>query len=147
VAHDFNNIVAAISGNAELAFQDLEPAHPAVESIEEIRKASFRAKQLVQRILAYSRRQAAERKVISLVPVVRESAQLLRATLPAAVAVDVRCAADIPPVLADPAQIEQVVLNLCNNAWHAIETNGGAGAIEIKLETDERLEEGSRKRV
>ena len=78
VAHDFNNALAAIMGNLELARQDVGPGHAALESLEEIDKASRRAKALVQQILAFGRRQTTQRKVIPLAPIVMESARLLR---------------------------------------------------------------------
>lgn len=134
IAHDFNNIVAAIMGNAELARLDLEPAHAAHKSLEEILKASRRAKDLVRQILAFGRRQVLERQVISLAPVVEESARLLRSTLPAGVSLSVECAPNTPLVLADSTQIEQVLLNLCSNAWQVIQEQGHSGAIEIRLE-------------
>jgi PAS domain S-box-containing protein len=133
VAHDFNNIVATILGNVELARQEVEPAHPAQESLEEILKASRRAKDLVQQILAFGRRQALERQVISLAPVAEESARLLRSTLPAGVRLSVECAPDAPPVLADATQVQQVLLNLCANAWQAMQGQHGPAAIEISL--------------
>ncbi len=138
VAHDFNNIIAAIMGNVELARQDVGPGHLALESLDEIGKASLRAKELVQQILAFGRRQQASRKVISLVPVVEESARLLRTTLPAGVELKVECEPDAPAVLADATQVEQVLLNLCNNAWHAIQTQARAGRIDVRLRAHER---------
>jgi PAS domain S-box-containing protein len=134
VAHDFNNIVAAIMGNVELACQDVGPGHAALESLEEIRKASRRAKDMVQQILAFGRRQMLERRVISLAPAVEESARLLRATLPAGVSLSVECAPDAPAVLADATQVEQVLLNLCANSWQAMQAWERPGAIEIRLE-------------
>jgi signal transduction histidine kinase/CheY-like chemotaxis protein len=133
VAHDFNNIVATIMGNAELALEDVGPGHAAQESLEEIRKASRRAKNLVQQILAFGRRQVVERQVISLEPTVEESARMLRATLPAGVSLHVECAADAPPVLADATQVEQVLLNLCANAWQAMQGQALPATIEIRL--------------
>lgn len=85
VAHDFNNIVAAIIGNVELALDDVPADSPARTSLAEISKASRRARDLVQQILAFSRRQLLERQVIELAPVVEESVRLLRATLPAGI--------------------------------------------------------------
>ena len=134
IAHDFNNIVAAIMGNAELACLDLDPAHPARESLQEILKASRRAKDLVQQILAFGRRQLLERRVISLAPAVEESARLLRATLPAGVSLRVECAPDAPEVLADATQVEQVLLNLCSNAWQVMQGQAQPGRIEVRLE-------------
>jgi len=92
VAHDFNNALATIIGNAELARQDVGLEHPALESLEEITKASRRAKNLVQQILAFSRRQTMERKIMPLAPAVHEAARLLRSTLPAGIGLNVECA-------------------------------------------------------
>jgi PAS domain S-box-containing protein len=133
VAHDFNNFITAIVGNTELVRQDLGPAHPALASLNEIRKVSKRAKDLVQQILAFSRRQVLERKVISLAPIVFESTNLMRAGMPAGLHLNILCAQDAPPVLADASQIEQVLVNLCTNAWHALQGNG-SGQMEIRLE-------------
>ncbi|MEI6876324.1 MAG: PAS domain-containing protein, partial [Spirochaetota bacterium] len=111
VAHDFNNIISAIMGNAESVRQDLGPVHEALESLEEIRKASRRAKDLVQQILAFGRKQVLERKVISLEPAVQEAGRLLRSTLPAGISLKVQCDSDAPTVLADTTQIEQILIN------------------------------------
>jgi PAS domain S-box-containing protein len=133
VAHDFNNALAVIIGNVELARQDVGPAHPALESLEEINRASRRARNLVQQILTFGRRQALELKTISLAPVAEETARMLRATLPSSVELSVGCAPDAPVVLADAIQVEQMLLNLVNNAWQAPEGNMRPKAIEIRL--------------
>ena len=133
VAHDFNNVLATISGNAELARQDVGPGHAALESLEEIDKASRRAKDLVQQILAFGRRQNLERKSTSLALVVVESARLMRATLPANVSLSVDCAADTPAVLADAMQVKQILLNLCSNAAQAIPERSRPSVIEARL--------------
>jgi len=132
IAHDFNNIVGAILGNAELARQDVGAGHPALESITEINKAGRRARDLVQQILAFSRKQAFSRSVIALGTMVEEAVKLLQATLPAGVRLAAACAPDAPSVLADPTQIHQVLVNLCTNAWHAMA--GRPGNIDIRLE-------------
>ncbi|MBI5504314.1 MAG: PAS domain S-box protein, partial [Deltaproteobacteria bacterium] len=129
IAHDFNNILGTIIGNVELARQDVGSAHPAVTSLEEIRKASGRAKDLVQRILVFGRQQAQPQTVIALHPVVDEAVALLRATLPAGVELVTRFDTETPAVLADPTQIHQALMNLCTNAWHAL--GGSNGRIEI----------------
>jgi PAS domain S-box-containing protein len=143
VAHDFNNIIAAIMGNAELARQDVGPVHAALESLEEIRKASRRAKDLVQQILAFGRKQATERKLISLAPVVEEAGRLLRSTLPAGIGLNVSCEPDAPQVLADATQIEQVLLNLCGNAWQAIAADKQGAMIEVLLRPHEQTAGGA----
>ena len=133
VAHDFNNALAAILGNVELARQDVGAGHAALVSLDEIGKASRRAKDLVQQILAFGRRQTLDRKPTSLSLVVIESARLIRATLPEDVTLNVVCKPDAPAVLADATQIKQILLNLCQNALHAVQGHGRPGAIGICL--------------
>ena len=133
IAHDFNNIIATILGNAELARQDAANDPRATQqSIEEIRKAGTRARDLVRQILSFSRRQATERKVIKLAPVIDESVRLLHAMIPPRIGFAVHCNADVPAVLADATQFEQIVMNLATNAAHAMPGNG---RIEIRLDT------------
>ncbi|MDO9250069.1 MAG: MASE3 domain-containing protein [Hydrogenophaga sp.] len=135
IAHDFNNVLAAILGNARMAREDLKAGKPAdvALSLDQIIKASDRARNLVDRILSFSRRDAARRQVQPLLPVVRESLSLLRSTLPAGVQLiehidDPEASAEI-----DRTQLEQVLLNLCTNAWHALDDKGGR--IEVRLGT------------
>ncbi|HLL09451.1 MAG TPA: PAS domain S-box protein, partial [Rubrivivax sp.] len=119
VAHDFNNIVGAILGNVVLARDDLPPGHPALASVEQISRAALRARELVGQILAFSRRQPVQLVVQPLQPIVEGILQLLRPTLPAGV--DLRTELHPTPLTArvDRSQIEQVLMNLCTNAWHA----------------------------
>lgn len=133
VAHDFNNALAAILGNTELARQDVGAGHMALVSLDEIGKAGRRAKDLVQQILAFSRRQKLERKATSLGLVVVESARLIRATLPMGIRLTVDCKADTPAVLADATQTKQILLNLCVNAVQAAQDQGRPGLIEVVL--------------
>lgn len=139
VAHDFNNIVAAIIGNVELALDDVPADSPARTSLTEIRKASRRARDLVQQILAFSRRQLLERQVIELAPVVEESVRLLRATLPAGIELSLHVGTGVPRVLADATQVEQVLLNLCTNAWQAVR-GVAQGRVAVRLEAHQHLE-------
>ena len=132
IAHDFNNIIGTILGNAELARQDSGANWQALVSLEEIQKAANRARDLVQQILSFSRRQPTSRRVMSLVSVVEESVRLLRAALPGGARFDFYCATDMPSVLADATQIQQVLLNLGTNAAHAME--GRPGTIDIRAE-------------
>ncbi len=132
IAHDFNNILATILGNVELARQDAGVNPQALESLDEIRKAGSRARDLVQQILAFSRRQPIERKPIALAPVVDESVRLLRATLPARLTLEAQCDASVPAVLADATQVQQVVINLATNAMQAM--RDGPGRIGIRLD-------------
>jgi PAS domain S-box-containing protein len=131
VAHDFNNILGTIIGNVALAREDLVANHPAQESLAEVEKASARARDLVQQILTFGRRQPDERRVLAPREAVEESLRLLRATLPAGIELVTGFARDVPNVLADRSRIHQVVMNLCTNAWQAIP--GGIGRITVSL--------------
>lgn len=119
IAHDFNNIVAAILGNVVLAREDLQPDDPARESIDQINKAALRARDLVRQILAFSRQQPPKLVDQALQPIVLETLQLLRATLPASVVLESHMPEEPTFVRVDATQIEQVLMNLCTNAWHA----------------------------
>jgi PAS domain S-box-containing protein len=131
IAHDFNNILGAILGNAALARQDVGPDHPALECLTEIDKASRRAKDLVQQILAFSRQRETAKRIIRFRSVVEEAVKLLRSTLPAGVELETSFGNETPDILADPTQIHQILLNLCTNAWHALQDD--VGRIEIHL--------------
>jgi PAS domain S-box-containing protein len=135
IAHDFNNILGAILGNVALARGDLPAEHPAHQSLDQIGKASLRARDLVQQILAFSRRQAQELVGQPLQPLVEESLSLLRATLPARCALEAKLTDAPLYVYADGTQIQQVLMNLCTNAWHALAD--GLGTITVGL--DEQL--------
>jgi PAS domain S-box-containing protein len=132
VAHDFNNIIGTIAGNAALAQQDVGPGHTALESLDEIYKASQRARHLVQQILTFSRKQPLQLVNQPLRPLVEESVRLLRATLPAGVDLATAFGEVSARVLADSTQVQQIVLNLCTNAWHALHER--SGRIEVGLE-------------
>jgi len=134
IAHDFNNILAAILGNVELVRHDVMGTSPqALEKLEQICRAGTRARDLVQQILSFSRRQPIEFRLLALAPVIEGSLRLLRAALPARLTLAVECDADIPFVRADATQVEQIVINLVSNAMQAI--HGGPGHIDIRLDT------------
>ncbi len=133
IAHDFNNIIATILGNAELAHHDAGANEPLLESLDEIRTAGMRARDLVQQILSFSRREPTTRRVLNLAPVVEESGRLLRATLPARVALELYCDPTVPAVLADKTQIEQVLINLATNAMQAMLDS--PGRIDIRVDS------------
>jgi len=132
IAHDFNNILATILGNVELARQDARANWQALVSLDEIQKAGMRAKELVQQILSFSRRQPTLRRMMSLPSVVEEAVRLLRTALPEGASMDYFCAPDVPSILADPTQIQQLLLNLGNNAAYAM--RGRSGSINIRVE-------------
>ena len=133
IAHDFNNILGAILGNVALANEDLGPNQSVRTSLSEIDKAARRARHLVQQILAFSRRQPQELVLQPLRPLVEDMIGLLRSTLPAMVTLAASLS-DVPVhVKADTTQLQQVLMNLCANAWHALPN--GVGDIRIGLDT------------
>ena len=132
VAHDFNNMLGAILGNVQVAVEEVAAGQAPHRSLEEIRKAADRSRGLVRQILAFSRRQPPERKPCLLQNVVADAAQILRATLPTWVAIDLKAAADLPCVLADGIQVEQIVLNLGSNAAYAIGDKAGRIALLVE---------------
>jgi two-component system, chemotaxis family, CheB/CheR fusion protein len=125
IAHDFNNILTAIVGHTELASELVTPPHPAAESLQQVRQASRRAADLVHRILSFSRRGPSQREKLNLSTLVADIAPLLRASIPSTVRVDVSVAANPLTALANPTDLEQVILNLSTNAAHAMAEKGG----------------------
>jgi len=132
IAHDFNNILAAILGNVSMVEQDLGVAHPSRGRLEQIGKAGVRARNLVQQIVAFSRQQPREMTDQALRPLIDETAELLRSTLPALVKIEVRASGEPLQISGDATQLQQVLMNLCTNSWHALQ--GGTGRIVIGLE-------------
>jgi signal transduction histidine kinase/CheY-like chemotaxis protein len=143
IAHDFNNVLGAILGNAELASMDLPEAHPAAEGLQEIVKASIRARDLIRQILAFTRQQEATRNALPLEGIVSDVLGLLRASIPASIVIRTYFDPDCPRILADESQMDQVVINLCTNAVHAMSPHGGvlelrvAGVIVTREMSDE----------
>lgn len=132
VAHDFNNILAAIIGYVELAQFDIK-AHSSVgETLDKVLKASLRAKDLVKQILTFSRHTEFEMKPVQIGLISKEVLKLLRATLPATIEIRQNIESESTSILADPTQIHQLLMNLCTNAKHAMEESGGV--LEIRTE-------------
>ena len=131
IAHDFNNILAAILGYAELTSDDIPPGHPARGNLEQILKAGTRARDLVQQILAFSRRLEQDRQPVQWQPILKEALKLLRATLPSTIEIRFHIDPDGGYVMADPAQLHQVFMNLATNAYQALRKQGGT--LEVRL--------------
>jgi PAS domain S-box-containing protein len=145
IAHEFNNFLLAINGNARLAIADLAPEHPVQESLQEIGKAAGRAADLVRRILAFGRAQEQKREVLQLRVVVEEALKLLRSTLPAMVQIRTHFEGNVPAVVADSTQIHQLIMNLATNAAHAIGRRAGLVEVEVDAVTvDAELAASSR---
>ena len=135
IAHDFNNVLGAILANTVLAEEELAPDHPVRPRLAHIGRAGNRARELVRQIMAFSRRQPQLLRRQRLQPLVEECTALLRSTLPASAQLRVVLCDEPLHVLADATQVEQVVMNLCTNAWHAL--RGSSGRIGVTLDVYE----------
>ncbi|OPY64387.1 MAG: Blue-light-activated protein [Syntrophorhabdaceae bacterium PtaU1.Bin034] len=124
IAHDFNNLLAVILGNAELAADDMPQDSPTLRNLNQVLTAAIRGRDLVKQILAFSRKSAQHVKPFRLTPLIEETAKLLRSTLPTTI--EIRFDPDAPEdtLVADPTQIQQVLLNLATNAGHAMVEGG-----------------------
>lgn len=136
IAHDFNNILASILGNTRLALEDAEreDKNEVVASLHQIRKASSRAKGLVNQILSFSRKDKPSQSAQPLYPVISESLSFLRSTLPANVELVEMMTDSSACASINRTQIQQVIMNLCTNAWHAM--GDSAGRIEVEVSTE-----------
>lgn len=132
IAHDFNNILGSIVLNTELALDDVEKGGEAEYSLEQVLNASQRAKDLVEQILTFSRNAEVTRKPLNIKVIVKETLRMLRAMLPSTIVIRPTIADDLGTILANPTQIQQLIINLCTNAAHAMSEKGGP--LEIRLE-------------
>ena len=137
IAHDFNNILGIILGNLELALDDVPEWNRAKFNLEEIRTASLRAKDVVRQLLSFARKTGLEKKPTNIIPFVKESLNLMRSSIPTSIEIFQNIAKDVDTILADPTQINQVLINLCTNADHAM-PDGGMLEVSLKnVELDE----------
>ncbi len=125
IAHDFNNILGAVIGYAEIALLNSPIGSKSRKSIEMVLSAGGRARDLVNQILAFSRQSEEERKPIQIDHTLQEVLRFMRASLPATIEIRREIAPDVENIMADPIQIQQVLMNLCTNALHAMEGMGG----------------------
>ena len=125
IAHDFNNILGIILGNAELAINDISKWSPAAHNLEEIRTASLRARDVIRQLLSFSRKTELQKRPVSMISMIKESLTLMRASIPANITIEQDISEDCGAIVADPTQIQQVIINLCTNAAHAMEGAGG----------------------
>lgn len=132
IAHDFNNILTAIIGYAELGKIDKPEGINQEKYFHEIRKAGDRAKDLVQHILTFSRKTEQAKAPVQVHLILREVIKLIRASAPTSIEIREDVETHCGYIFADPTQIHQVLMNLCTNAIHAMEENGGFLDIILK---------------
>ncbi len=124
IAHDFNNILTAITGYSDLLLEDLAASDPRRQDAAEVRKAADRAAGLTRQLLAFSRQQVLQPRVLDLNALVSELEKMLRRLLGEDVELATRLEPALGPVKADPGQIEQVIMNLAVNSRDAMPRGG-----------------------
>ncbi len=142
IAHDFNNILSAIIGYTDLTALILPEDDPARSSLSEVMSAAQRAKELVYRILSFSQMHEQEQKPVRIDLIIQEALKLLRPSLPSTITIEqqIDCQSTI---LADPTQMHQVVVNLCTNAYQAMQEEGGllkVSLAEVQLSPDDLVD-------
>ncbi|MFO7560296.1 MAG: PAS domain S-box protein [Desulfobacterales bacterium] len=141
IAHEFNNVLAIIIGNSELALHDIPDSNPSKIFLEEILTASFRAKEVVREILSFARQSKPEHKPINIAENIKGELKLLRASIPSTIEMRLNIADKTGTVLGDPTQINQVLMNLCTNSVDSMSEDGGI--LEISLE-DAKVSSGDK---
>jgi signal transduction histidine kinase/ActR/RegA family two-component response regulator len=132
IAHDFNNILFPIVGYTELTMDEVPADSVAHNNLEEILKAANRAKELVKQILTFSRQSGQERKPVEVQLVTKEALKLLRASIPVSIEIVQNIDENCAPVMGDATQIHQVIMNLCTNAYQAMQDTDGKLEVSLK---------------
>lgn len=131
IAHDFNNALSVITGFAELARQECPPDSMSVHFLSEILKTAQKSAQLVRQILTFSRKTPSTRRPLHLNEILEETVAMLRRSIPAHIEIRTHVPPEIPLVAGDPIQLHQVIMNLCTNAYHAMDEKGGCITISL----------------
>ncbi len=132
IAHDFNNIMGIILGNTELALEDVPDSNPAYKNLREIKKASQRASNIVKQLLSFSRKTDHKPQPIQIAAIIKDSLIFLRSTIPTFIHIEQDIFITDETIFADPTQINQIVMNLCINASHAMEQSGGTLTLSME---------------
>jgi PAS domain S-box-containing protein len=129
IAHDFNNLLLVVKGHAEFALEDISAGHAQVDDIKTVVEAADRAAALTRQLLAFSRQQVLQPRVLDLNELVTSFAKMVRRVIPADIAIETKLAGDLGAIEADAGQLEQVLMNLVVNARDAM-PRGGKVTIE-----------------
>jgi signal transduction histidine kinase/CheY-like chemotaxis protein len=131
IAHDFNNLLTIIIGFAQVAQMKMSPQYLPADELKEVEAAGFRARDLVSQILTYSRQMPTEKEEIDLVPILKETLKLIRATVPANVDIHWEIPDGQAQIVGNGSQIHQVLLNLVTNAAQAMKDIGGTMKVSL----------------
>ena len=130
-AHEFNNMLSIISGNTEIALEDLDIYHPIVPNLNEIRKAATRSTDLIRQVLAFARKQTIAPKVVNLNHLIEGMLKIFEKLIGENIDLEWHAKMDLWPVKVDPSQIDQILVNLSVNARDSIMGTG-----KLTIETD-----------
>ena len=131
VAHDFNNMLAAIIGFTELVADHLPKESREAHHLKRVMESSLRGRDLVRQMLTFSRKAEQEKKPLILSSIVKETVDLIRATTPTTISIRVDTRSESGLIFGDPTQMQQVIMNLCTNAVHAMREKGGTLDIQL----------------
>lgn len=143
ISHDLNNILMPIVLNTELALWQVPDDSPVNDYLKQVLAAAKRGKELVNQVVSFSRQKPDEMKVIHLIPLIKETMRLMRASAPAGIDIQTRYHAENDKVYGNPTQIHQILMNLCSNAVQAFDDE--RGKMEVVLESI-RLDKNIKKR-
>ena len=132
IAHDFNNILFPMFGYLEMMMRDAPEDSPLHDSLERVFNGAKIARDLAKQILTFSRQKDHEMKPLKVHLVIKEALELVESFLPSTIEISQNIKTDCRLVMADPTQIHQIVMNLCTNAFHAMEETGGKLTITFK---------------
>jgi signal transduction histidine kinase/ActR/RegA family two-component response regulator len=138
IAHDFNNILSSVLGYTELCLLDVEKGGVLEKNMKEVLRAGMRAKELVQQILTFARKDEIQIQPIRVSAIAKEASKLIRSIIPASIDIRVKVESEAL-VMADPTQIHQIFMNLFTNAAQAMEVEGGELTIHIAEATADRF--------
>jgi PAS domain S-box-containing protein len=138
IAHDFNNILAAIMGYTELSLEDVPAGTLVSENLKAILTGCMRARDLIKQILIFARQSDEALLPILIDPIAKEVLKLIRSTTPVSIQIQQHISTTTP-IAGTPAQIHQILMNLCTNSVHAMEATGGVMSVDI---TSARFDQG-----
>lgn len=139
IAHDFNNILSAIVGYTDLTLFSEELPGSLKRNLEQVKKASQRARDLVRQILSITRTDEVQVVPIDASPIIKEALKLLRASIPSSITIEKSVPSGLGLIKVDPGRIHQVLMNLCTNAVQAMQGQSGVLRVELaRAETDRK---------